>query len=396
MERTALLLCLGDASWSPRTIRFADRLRKSGFRVTVASQLLTRTFDLDEHIALEHPPRPNGPLGRKLRSYGYLASFLPSVGGLCDRLNSYRHGLSGLAAALEKRRFDLIIVQDLALLPVVLVHRNGARVIFDAREYYPAQNEESRRFRIFERPERVRICARDLPRCDAVITVSQGLADAYARNFGVAPVVIHSATQFHDISPTPVEDGRIRLVYHGVANRNRGLTNLFELMKKLRPGFSLDLYLVTQDESRLAEMRVMAEADGRINLYPPVSFAQIVPELNRYDIGMIFYEPTSFNLRHCMPNKLFEFIQGRLAVAIGPSPDMATFLNEHGCGVVAKDFTIDSLADALNALTSDDVMVLKSNSAIAALKVSMERELDKLMAITALASTSQATDLGIS
>ncbi|MEW9920343.1 glycosyltransferase [Marimonas sp. MJW-29] len=374
-RKRALLMCLGDASWSPRTIRFARHLRECGYHITVASKPFTREFECDSHIALCPAPRPKNLLTRRLPGYAYFGAFLPSD-ALKDAINTYRHGLRGLGATLAARTFDLILVQDLALLPVALRQKKDARVIFDAREYYPAQNEEDRRFRVFEKPERNRLCARDLPRCDHVITVSRGLADAYAQNFGVSPTVIHSASAFHDVKPSPVAPSKIRLVYHGVANRNRGLANLFKLMERLRPEFTLDLYLVTKDKERLDEIQAMAKPDDRITLHPPVPYDRIVEEMNQYDIGVIYYEPTSFNLKHCMPNKLFEYIQARLAVAVGPSPDMATFLLEKGCGVISDQFSIESLAEALNTLRPEDLAALKRHSANAALTASLEKELE--------------------
>ena len=44
---------------------------------------------------------------------------------------------------------------------------------------------------------------------------------------------------------------------------------------------------------------------------------------NDYDVGLYLLPPTNFNQRYALPNKFFEFIQGRLAIAIGPSPEMA-------------------------------------------------------------------------
>ncbi|WP_182482332.1 glycosyltransferase [Henriciella barbarensis] len=374
--KRALLMCLGDASWSPRTIRFSQHLREQGYHITIASKPLTRDMACDAHIPLGPEPKPKGLLTRRLPGYAYFAAFLPTH-FLKDIANTHRHGLHGLGNALKAHTFDVIMVQDLALLPIALRQKKSARIIFDAREYYPAQNEEDRRFRIFEQPERIRLCARDLPRCDGVITVSQGLADAYTRNFGVSPTVIHSAAAYHDIAPTPVDPSPIRLVYHGVANRNRGLQNYFALMDQLGQNFTLDLYIVTNDEKRLAEMKRKAEADGRISLHPPVPYDRIVKEMNQYDIGLIYYEPTSFNLKHCMPNKIFEYIQARLAVAIGPSPDMAAFLSEHECGVISEEFTVESLAEALNELSVEHVTELKSRSERAALAASMERELER-------------------
>ena len=49
---------------------------------------------------------------------------------------------------------------------------------------------------------------------------------------------------------------------------------------------------------------------------------------NQYDVG-VFLLPASFpNQVHVLPNKLFDYIQARLAVAIGPSHEMAEVVRD--------------------------------------------------------------------
>jgi hypothetical protein len=96
--------------------------------------------------------------------------------------------------------------------------------------------------------------------------------------------------------------------------------------------------------------------------------------LRKYDIGLFYVEPTTFNLAHCLPNKLFEFIQAGLGVAIGPSPDMARILREYQCGVVSDSFDLDITSRCLNGLSIGDVDLLKINSLEAAKTLNWEEE----------------------
>ena len=73
-----------------------------------------------------------------------------------------------------------------------------------------------------------------------------------------------------------------------------------------------------------------------------------------------------------LPNKLFEYIQARLAIAIGPSPEMAKVVREYDCGLVSSDFKPETLADCLNAIDREKIMHYKNNSDIAARKTSYE------------------------
>ena len=48
---------------------------------------------------------------------------------------------------LQDREFDVIFCHDLLLLPFVVENKKQAKVIFDAREYYPRQMENNERWR---------------------------------------------------------------------------------------------------------------------------------------------------------------------------------------------------------------------------------------------------------
>jgi hypothetical protein len=107
-------------------------------------------------------------------------------------------------------------------------------------------------------------------------------------------------------------------------------------------------------------LRREAARRSNVRILPPVPYDQLIPSTNLYDVGVFLCPPTTFNLRHALPNKLFEFIQARLAVAIGPSPDMRAVVERYECGTVASDFEPRSLADNLNRLSVDSIRNMKA------------------------------------
>jgi hypothetical protein len=100
----------------------------------------------------------------------------------------------------------------------------------------------------------------------------------------------------------------------------------------------------------------------RVRILPPSPFSQLIDATNAYDIGLFLAPPVSFNLRFTLPNKFFEYVQARLMVAIGPSPEMARYVREHDLGIVAADFDPRSIAAALAALTAEDIARYKENA----------------------------------
>ena len=72
-------------------------------------------------------------------------------------LSNIRYNLNNLDIKLSKLKFDIILVEDLQLLPLAMEICQNSPIIFDVREYYPSQNEDSLIFNLFEKKERIRL-----------------------------------------------------------------------------------------------------------------------------------------------------------------------------------------------------------------------------------------------
>jgi len=75
-----------------------------------------------------------------------------------------------------------------------------------------------------------------------------------------------------------------------------------------------------------------------------------------------------------------------LAVAIGPSPEMAKILKRYGFGIVSEDFSSKTLARRLSELSVEEIQLMKKNASIAAKEINstvakkfMIREVNRLM-----------------
>jgi hypothetical protein len=295
-------------------------------------------------------------IGRRFESYYWS---LPSA----------RQALDALAGSL----FDLVVANDIDALPLAVALAKDAPLLLDAHEYAPRENEEQWAWRVFRRPYVEHLCRRYLARCRAMTTVAPGIAEAYRTAYGVRPEVVYNAPAYADLQPTPVAGQKIRMIHHGGAAVARRLETMIEVMDLLDQRFELDFMLVPGDRSYIARLEALARRNPRIRMLSPVPMDQIAPFTNRYDIGIYILAPTSFNTEHALPNKFFEFIQARLAVAIGPSPEMRALAHRYDCGVVAQDFSPRSLAAELSKLTPERLTVLKANAHRAAADLCFEK-----------------------
>ena len=288
------------------------------------------------------------------------------------------HHYYPLLQRLADRKFDLIIANDVETLPLAFVFPGSPKVVFDAHEYAPRHFEDKKMWRIFFQGFNTWLCKKYIPLTAGMMTVGKGLALEYEKNFQVTPIVITNANNFVELEPSKVEENKIKLVHHGIATPSRKLELMIEMMAMLDNRFTLDLILLVpgfaSKKTRLYidELRARAQSDARINIIPPVPSTEVVRVINRYDIGVFLLPPINFNYENTLPNKLFDFIQARLAIAIGPTPEMAEIVHHYRTGVVSNDFTPESLADKLNSVTKSDIETFKRNSGMAAKKLNAE------------------------
>ncbi len=278
-------------------------------------------------------------------------------------ISSMSRASDAIVGRLAERRFDLIISHDCSLLPLAFrIAKRRTPVLLDAREYYPRNFDDQLRWRLLSKPVNLHLCKKYLSQCDKIITVSDGLAREYAREFGVEPEVITSLPAYHDISPVPVNPEGFRIIYHGHAGYSRRTEVMVDLMDFVDGRFSLDLMLVRSPDPYVQKVIALAEERDNVRVIPPVVMNEIIPFTSQYDIGLFLCPPTNFNLKYTLPNKLFEFIQARLVVAIGPSIEMRKIVEEYDCGIVSRDFSPRSMAVELNKLDVDKIMYYKMQS----------------------------------
>jgi glycosyltransferase involved in cell wall biosynthesis len=250
----------------------------------------------------------------------------------------------------------------------------------DAREYYPKNFDDRWLWRIFVKPLNEYLCAKYIPLCDKIITVSQGIAREYEHAYGVHAEVVMSLPRSSMLSPAAARSDRFRLIHHGSASQSRRIEDMVELMDYTDKRFSLDLMLVG-DGPYMSRLRRMVERRRNVRILPPVAMQEIVPFIHQYDIGVFLCPPSNFNLKYALPNKLFEFIQARLAVAVSPSVEMRTIVEDYNCGIVSNDFSPQSMAHALNSLTSEKIAFFKNQSHKAAAKLNAEANQTRVLEI---------------
>ncbi len=272
-------------------------------------------------------------------------------------------------------RFDLVVSNDARALPLAHQTAAGAPVWADMHEWAAEEFSHVTSWRLLVAPLMDHLCRAYLPRSAAVTTVCDSLAERYTQRYGVRCEVVRNAGPWVDLTPSPVRDDVVRLAHSGGAVRGRNIELLIDATRAL-PRVTLDLFLVpAADGGRyLRELRQRAGDDGRVTFRDPVAPAQLPYALNEFDVGAFCMPPINVNAEFALPNKFFDFVQARLAQAVGPAREMARLVREHDLGVVSTDFGLAAFVAALATLDRAAIERAKQASHRAARALSSEHD----------------------
>ena len=321
MEKTARILCLSYSLLieDARVLRQLSILSEFGEVTTVGYgpatpyssehfQIPTRAKSLPETIP--------GVLKLALR--------------LHDRVDMDAPATQETLRMLNGKSFDCVVVNEIRALPAGLTIAKGCPLWIDLHEWAPEELTQLFLWKTLISPWFDHLCKKWLPKVDFATTVGNEIALLYKKHYGVTPRLMLNATKYVDLKPQKVlENGQIRLVHSGMAIAARGLDNMVEAVKKL-DNFTLDFYLVPAGDGGrfLAKLKNLAADCDRITFHNPVEPQDLPVTLNQYDVGVFWIPPFSTNARLTLPNKFFDFIQARLALAIGPSIEMSSLLKD--------------------------------------------------------------------
>ncbi len=346
MSKNILIIALTDLSKSPRPIRQIKSL-KDKFRVDtmgLAKSGLENNF-------------------YKINKKSILSRFVRLPLLLLKMYNLYYWDREKKTTALRmnSKEYDLIIVHEVRMLPFAFEISKNAKIILDAHEYSPNNFDDNLMWKIFIKPFYIHLCNKYLIKCDKVITVCDKIAELYQQNFNIRCQVVTNASNYYNYKPYDAKGDKVRIIHHGIASSSRKLELMITMMDYLDDRFELHLMLVAKRMNKIYFSKLQKMAKNYKNIYflDPVPYDNIVEFSNKFDVGLIFFPPSNLNLKYCLPNKFFEFLQSRLCIATSPLEEIEKYVKKYDLGVVSRTFDPFEMAQSLNKLSKSDIMKYK-------------------------------------
>lgn len=357
-------------SFSP--ISSSPRVRKQVAILKEKYDVVTAGFGADgisevEHIELAASPDLRGKY--KIRGL-YQIIFLLRL------FRAFTRNNPRFLDAIDKlsfKKWDVIIAHNSEVVPIARALRPTMGVMCDLHEYAPEQHEPSAKWRFLILPYVNWLLRTEVAKVEEVVNVGEGIIARYEKEFGIKSELVTNASPYKEYAPVQTEVP-IRLVHSGIPAPERRPEVMIEAVKLSSAPVTLDFYFMETDKAYLAKLKELASSDVRITFQKPVAYENLVETLHRYDLGLSFILPTQFNDEWCLPNKFFDFIQARLGIVIGPSPELTKYVNKYALGAVAQDFSAASLAAVLDSLTPELVDEWKQAAHDCAFELSAENQ----------------------
>lgn len=360
MKPRLLILCFSPLRRDPRVLRQIALLRDS-------YDVSTCGFGLAPDGVTEHFEIPDSSTGWWPSDVRFAGALL--MGRQFERFYRNEPRVRKALSLIQRGAFDVIIANDLNTVPLAALLEPTKGFHVDLHEWEPRLPGAGFNWKVMGLPY-LRWQLRRVRAAESVSTVCQGIADRYRRDYGINSDVVMNASSYMELEPSSSQSP-LRLVHSGGANPARRIDLMIDAMRGVE-NMTLDLMLMSTGTGTVEALKAHAKDVPNVRFRDPVPINDLVPTLQQYDVGIFLLPPTNFNYEMALPNKLFEYVQARLAVVISPSPEMMRVVNEHGLGVVAADFTAESFRQAIRSLTPENVGRYKANSHAAAYPLSAE------------------------
>lgn len=291
--------------------------------------------------------------------------------------------------AIARVRPHVVHAHDAAmLLPgVVGAWLTGARLVYDSHELATGVPYRERGWGwLVSAIERAIV-----PRCDAVITVSDGIAKRLQERHRLltTPVVVRNVSALERREPGGLRrrlglTAGVPLVLHqGAPAPARGCEVLVDAIALLdgvhlvflgdpEPGYGV----------RVAErIRERAVAD-RVSVLPSVPLDELLACTADADVGVTLLQDNCENHRLALPNKLFEYIAAGVPVVASSLPEIERLVRSYGIGwCVAPDRPADVAAAISEALAARGDAGLRRRLADAGAELRWGREQARLISL---------------
>jgi glycosyltransferase involved in cell wall biosynthesis len=262
--------------------------------------------------------------------------------------------------------FDVIVAADLETLPAALAlgSESGARVVYDAHEWWPHADIDFRHWEV----EFWTAIDRELSQCAALrVTVSPQLALLMSQEYGCEFVLAPNCATLEDgdgidldaVLAARAGHKEVIFLFQGLFAPGRGLEDLITAWAETDQHAILWLrgpespYKI----SLIKQAQRLGLLGARIVFLPAVAEAMLIQAAREADIGIIPYSPANINYRLACPNKLSQYMAAGLPILCSEIEYVRQVVRENNTGLTVDFGNHSALARTVNDLAASRLRI---------------------------------------
>ena len=254
-------------------------------------------------------------------------------------------------AAVGDRKYDVVHAHDFNVLVLAaeLAERGNARLVYDSHEWWSGRERHGRPTPL-ERARELRVERQIVGKADAVLTVSDGIAERLGK-WRTTPVAVVRNTfplelgGTYDLASLP--DKPKGAVYAGRIGAARDIETLLSATAALE----LDTVLMGKaDREFLPHLHLTG---GSVRIEPARPVDDVDEVLRNVGISVVTLTDTCENHRLALPNKVFHAVRAGVPVVAADLPELHRLVTSYGIGALYRPGDAESMRVALEQVTSD-------------------------------------------
>ncbi|MFM7103899.1 MAG: glycosyltransferase family 4 protein [Flavobacteriales bacterium] len=255
---------------------------------------------------------------------------------------------------------DIILANDLDTLPAcrLLGWLKGIPVIYDSHEYFTES------VGLFDRPFVKRIWQGIeklfLPGVSAAYTVSQPIADAYQKLYGIPFRVIRNYPDLQQFPQrknySPYNNSKY-ILYQGVFNPSRSIPQLIEAMQWVDKEYHLVLAGHGELEDELRQLVKNLKLQQRVVFTGSLPYHDLIQYTYHASLGIALEESQTLSFKYSLPNKVFDYVAASLPFVTLGTPLVREMVEKMGIGILVENNYPDYLAQQINFILQNESLL---------------------------------------
>lgn len=265
------------------------------------------------------------------------------------------------------KKVDIIHCNDLGPLPIAYIIKklsgNHVKIVYDAHEY----ETETNGLRGIKKKFVSIIEKLLVKKVDAVITVSDSIAEEYVRLYNIdKPKLVLNCPSYQSVQSTDkfrkkfgLEQKMKIFLYQGALNQGRGLDVI------------LDAFTDTDERAVLIVMgygpmkeKVIKYAKMHNNIFyhNAVTPNELLSYTSSADVGICMIEDVCLSYKYSLPNKFFEYAMAGLPIITNNLIEVKKITEEFQCGWILREESPSELRKLIKRVLNEDLEIYKLNA----------------------------------